>query len=105
MAIGKGGANIATSPFVPVAPLDGDTTLYDQVGILNISSQEIDLVSTNPSITFTALFDSLTIDSLVNEIGLFFNDSATMFARHTFKTVSLEIGDDFALQVIWTIEF
>ncbi|MDF2841755.1 MAG: hypothetical protein K0R00_181 [Herbinix sp.] len=105
MAIGKGGANLATSPFSPVAPVDSDAGLYAQMGIVAISSTTVDTAVTNPKVTFVALFDCDVINSLVNECGLLFDDNATIFARHTFKTVPLETGTDFALQITWTIEF
>lgn len=105
MAIGKGGANIASSPFSPVAPVDSDSALYTPVGTVTISTTTVDTAVTNPKVTFVALFDCAVINSLVNECGLLFDDSATLFARHTFKTVSLESGTDFALQITWTIEF
>lgn len=106
MAIGKGGvASLTTSPFVPVAPTDSDAGLYSQMGIVAISSATVDTTVTNPKVTFVALFDCDVINSLVNECGLIFSDNATIFARHTFKTVSLETGTDFALQITWTIEF
>lgn len=105
MSIGKGGANLVTSPFSPVAPVDSDVGLYTQMGIVAISSTTVDTAVTNPKVTFVALFDCDVINSLVNECGLVFDDNTTLFARHTFKTVSLETGTDFALQITWTIEF
>lgn len=105
MAIGKGGADLVNSPFTPIAPTDSNTTLQTQVGIVDISSSTVDIAVTNPKVTFVALFDCEVINSLVNECGLIFDDGTTLFARHTFKTVSLESGTDFALQVTWTIEF
>lgn len=108
MGIGKGGvANLTTSPFTPVAPVDGDTGLYTPVanGINNLTSTTLDLDATNPKVTFTALFDCAVVNSLVNECVLLFNDSTTIFARYTFKTVSLEADSNFSLQISWTIEF
>lgn len=105
MAIGKGGADLANSPFTPVAPIDSDSGLYSYIDETP-ASPIMNLEATNPKITFTSLFDCEDVNSLVNECGLVFDDvGKTMFARHTFKTVSLESGTDFALQITWTIEF
>ena len=105
MAIGKGGANLSTSPFVPIAPTDGNTNLASPILTSGLATISPNLTGTNPQVTFTALFDCLDVKSLVNEVGLFFNDGTTMFARYTFKTVSLETDSNFSLQVSWTIEF
>ncbi|MCX8074111.1 MAG: hypothetical protein N2749_00805 [Clostridia bacterium] len=108
MGIGKGGvANLSTSPFTPVAPVDGDTGLYTPItnGVNDLTSTVTDLNATNPKVTFTALFDCSVVKSLVNECVLLFNDATTIFARYTFKTVSLEQDSNFSLQISWTIEF
>jgi hypothetical protein len=105
MAIGKGGADLVNSPFTPIAPVDSDTALHAKVGMVDISSSTVDTSVTNPKVTFVALFDCVVVNSLVNECGLMFDDSTTLFARHTFKTVPLENDTGFALQVTWTIEF
>lgn len=105
MAIGKGGANIASSPFAPIPPVDGDTGLATLVTTVNVSSATVNTTLANPKVTFVALFDCAVVNSLVNECGLVFDDGTTLFARHTFKTLSLEASTDFSMQITWTIEF
>ena len=106
MAIGKGGtADLGANAFNPIDPVDGDSALAQKVAIVDISSKNVDVSNTNPRVTFVALFDCAVVNSLVNECGLFFTDGTTMFARHTFDTVSLKTSSNFSLQVSWTIEF
>lgn len=106
MAIGKGGtADLTTNAFNPVAPTDGDTALLDKIIAVNITSKSVSTEGTNPKVTFVALFDCTDVDSLVNECGLYFTDGSTIFARHTFDTVSLKANSGFSLQVSWTVEF
>ena len=106
MAIGKGGtADLGANAFNPIAPEDGNAELSSKVATVEISSRNVDLSNTNPRVTFVALFDCAEVDSLVNECGLFFTDGSTMFARHTFDTVSLKASSNFSLQISWTIEF
>lgn len=106
MKIGKGGADIINSPFVPISPLDGEVDLATPITTNTINSTATDLAGTNPKVTFVSLFDCEVVNSYVNECGLFFNDGPiTMFARHTFPTVSLESTSGFTMQISWTIEF
>lgn len=106
MAVGKGGtADLGANAFNPIAPADGDSALTAKVTTVNISTKNVDLAGTNPKVTFVALFDCAEVNSLVNECGLFFTDGTTMFARHTFDTVSLKASSNFSLQISWTIEF
>lgn len=104
MQIGSGGADPGT-PFIPIPPANSDMSLAESKGVSDISATIKDLDATNPRVTFSALFSSLTIDSVVNEVGLFFHSNTVMFARHTFKTVPLDADSDFSLQVNWAIEF
>lgn len=104
IAIGSGGAPSST-PFAPTPPTDNDAGLATAVKLQNINNTQIDLNATNPKMIFTAIFDSAYVNSLVNECGLFFDDGATMFARHTFKTVPLDDSSNFTLEITWTIEF
>ena len=106
MAVGSGGTLVAT-PFVPIAPLDGDTALYTPIaaGINALSSTTTDFNQTNPQVTFVALFDCSVVNALVNECALIFNDGTTMFARYTFQTVSLQTASNFSIQISWTIQF
>lgn len=111
MGIGYGGADVQNSPFVPIAPLDGDTGLYKplanpQNGIASLAAAPtIDFTGTNPRATFVSIFDCSVVNSMVNECVLMFNDQKTIFARYTFKTMSLQADSNFSLQVTWTIEF
>ena len=105
MAIGKGGADIINSPFSPVAPVDGNTGLVSKIATNSISNTAVDLTQTNPKVTFISLFDCDIVNSLVNEIALMFDDGNTIFARYTFKTISLESGSNFSLEVTWSVEF
>lgn len=106
MSIGSGGTeDLGANAFNPIAPVDGDTGLYNKVAMVDITSNTVDTAATNPKVTFVALFDCSEVDSLVNEVGLLFGDETTMFARHTFDTVSLRSTSNFSLQVSWTIEF
>lgn len=107
MAIGKRGTpDLGANAFSPQDPQEGDTKLGEQVAINQVTSREVDITSgTNPKVTFVALFDCKHVDSLINECGLFFQDGKTMFARHTFDTVSLKNTSNFSLQISWTIEF
>lgn len=106
MAVGRGGtADLTTNAFNPVAPTDGDTALAEKVRMENITTKSVETSGTNPKVTFVALFDCADVDSLVNECGLFFTDGTTLFARHTFDTVSLKSTSGFSLQISWTIEF
>lgn len=106
MAVGSGGtADLSTNAFNPVAPVDGDSALRTKVTMVNITTKTVDVASANPKVTFVALFDCAVVNSLVNECGLFFTDGTTMFARHTFDTVSLKASSNFSLQISWTIEF
>jgi len=106
MAVGSGGTAVAT-PFVPIAPVDGDTALYTPIasGVNSLSSTTTDFSQTNPQVTFVALFDCSVVNSLVNECALVFNDGTTMFARYTFQTVSLQASSNFSIQISWTIQF
>jgi hypothetical protein len=103
-AVGNGGALQAT-PFNPISPVDGDTTLGAQVFIKDVGTAATDLSGTNPQVTFTTLFTCAEVNSLVNECGLFFTDGTTIFARYTFKTVSLENTSGFSMEIDWTIQF
>lgn len=106
MGIGRGGtADLGENAFNPIAPADGDTALTTKVSDVAIATTTVDLSNTNPRVTFVALFDCSVVNSLVNECGLFFTDGTTMFARHTFDTVSLKASSNFSLQISWTIEF
>lgn len=106
MAVGNGGtADLGENAFNPLAPQDGDRTLTNQKAIASLISRDTDLVGTNPKVAFVGLFDCADVDSLINECGLFFADGVTMFARHTFDTVSLKASSNFSLQITWTIEF
>lgn len=106
MAVGSGGtADLGANAFNPIAPQDGDRQLTAQKAINTLVSRNTDIVGTNPKVTFVGLFDCATVNSLINECGLFFNDGTTMFARHTFDTVSLKNTSNFSLQISWTIEF
>lgn len=106
MAVGcKGTADLGVNAFTPIKPEDGDTALKEQKGMVEVASRKPRLTETNPQVTFVALFDCATVDSLVNECGLFFEDGQTMFARHTFDTVSLKSTSNFSLEISWTIEF
>jgi hypothetical protein len=105
MSVGNGGAPSST-PFTPNTPTDSDTALagaskYQK----SIDTITPNLAVTNPQVTFSATFDSATVNSLVNEAGLFWNDGTTMFARYCFKTVSLESGSGFSMKIDWTIQF
>jgi len=105
MSIGKGGtSDLGVNAFNPIDPVDGDTDLLSKIKAVNIAAATTNLAGTNPKVTFTALFDCDEIDSLVNECGLHFGD-ATIFARHTFDTVSLKSSSNFSLQISWAIEF
>lgn len=106
MAVGCGGtANLQDKVFEPIQPQDGDQTLTTQKTINKLVSRDTNLNETNPKVTFVALFDCAAVNSPVNECGLFFEDQTTMFARHTFDTVSLKNTSNFSLQISWTIEF
>lgn len=106
MAIGSGGTvDLGANAFNPVAPEDGDRDLKMKKLTVNLTSRTTDITGTNPKVTFIALFDCTAVNSLVNECGLFFADNTTMFARHTFDTVSLKATSNFTLQVSWVIEF
>ena len=106
MAIGSGGtADLGENAFNPISPADGDSALTTKVATVNISTKNVDASNTNPKVTFVALFDCAEVNSLVNECGLFFTDGTTMFARHTFDTVSLKTSSNVSLQISWTIEF
>lgn len=106
MAVGCGGtANLQDKVFEPIPPQDGNTALQDKKAMNELTSRKTDLTETNPKVTFVALFDCAKVNSPVNECGLFFKDQTTMFARHTFDTVSLKNTSNFSLQISWTIEF
>ena len=106
MAIGNGGtADLGENAFNPIAPQDGDRALVNQKAIAGLVSRDTNLTETNPKVTFVGLFDCAEVNSLINECGLFFADGTTMFARHTFDTVSLKDTSNFSLQISWTIEF
>lgn len=106
MAVGSGGTpDLGANAFNPTAPVDGDSALKTKVTMVDISTKSVDISQTNPKVTFVALFDCAVVNSLVNECGLFFVDGTTMFARHTFDTVSLKNTSNFSLQISWTIEF
>lgn len=110
MAVGSGGtADLGANAFNPIAPIDGDASLKIPIaggnGLVTVSSRTVDTTTQNPKVTFVALFDCAIVNSLVNECGLIFEDGTTMFARHTFDTVSLRINSNFSLQISWTIEF
>jgi hypothetical protein len=104
--VGSGGTAAGT-PFTPIAPQDADANLITPIasGMNNLTSVSVDLNQTSPQVTFIALFDCSIVNSLVNECGLFFNDAKTIFARYTFKTVSLEAESNFSMQISWTISF
>ena len=103
-SVGKGGADIST-PFVPIAPTAADTALLQTVRRQDIGSVVVDVTSTNPKVTFTTLFNCTDVNSIVNEAALWFDSSAIMFARYTFKTVPLEADAGMSMEIIWTIEF
>lgn len=106
MAIGAGGtADMSSNAFNPIPPVEGDIELVDQKAIISITSRDVESSNTNPKVRFVALFDCKEVNSLVNEVGLFMSDSTTMFARHTFPTVSLLTDTNFALEVTWEVEF
>lgn len=106
MAVGSGGtANHTTNAFNPIDPKDGDEALEEEEHMVELMSTTTDFKGTNPKVTFVGLFDCDDVDSLVNECGLFFKDGTTMFARHTFDTVSLRNTSNFSLEISWTIEF
>lgn len=106
MAVGSGGtADLANNAFKPIAPQDSNTSLGALVYTTNITSSSVDETKTNPQIVFTALFDCSLVNSMVNECGLYFDDGTTLFARHTFETVSLRASSNFSMQITWTIEF
>lgn len=106
MAVGaRGTDDLEANVFNPIKPDDGDTALKDQKEMVEIASRKPDLNGTNPKVTFVALFDCANVNSPVNECGLFFEDETTMFARHTFDTVSLKSTSNFSLEISWTIEF
>lgn len=106
MAIGSGGTpDTNANAFNPTKPLDGDTGLKTKVIIKNLISSDVNTAGTNPIATFIGLFDCGEVNSLINECGLFFADGATMFARHTFDTISLKNTSGFSLKITWTIEF
>lgn len=103
-SVGSGGAPVGT-PFSPTAPVDADIALATPKYQKTIDTTTPNLATTNPQVTFSTTFDSATVNSLVNEAGLFFNDGTTMFARYTFKTVSLESGSGFSMKIDWTVQF
>ena len=104
MSVGSGGAPTST-PFTPNTPVDADTALATPKYQKTIDTITPNLGATNPQVTFTATFDSASVNSLVNESGLFWNDGTTIFARYCFKTVSLESGSGFSMRIDWTIQF
>lgn len=106
MGIGKGGTkDLTENAFNPIKPVDSDAALKQSISVINLSSAVSDINGTNPKATFIALFDCDKVDSLVNECALFFEDGTSMFARHTFDTVSLKSTSNFSLQITWSIEF
>lgn len=106
MAVGSGGTlDHTTNAFNPIDPKDGDEALAHKEYMAELISTTTNLEGTNPKVTFVGLFDCDKVDSLINECGLFFKDQVTMFARHTFDTVSLRETSNFSLQISWTIEF
>lgn len=106
IAIGSGGtADTGVNAFNPIPPVDNDTALKKKVTIKDLVSSEVNLTGTNPIATFVGIFDCDEVNSLINECGLFFKDATTMFARHTFDTVSLKSKSNFSLKITWTIEF
>ena len=106
MAVGCGGtADLGVNAFKPIAPQDGNEALNQHKFMVESITATTDLTGTNPKVTFVGLFDCAKVKSLVNECGLFFEDGRTMFARHTFDTVSLQETSNFSLQISWTIEF
>lgn len=106
MAVGKGGtADLTGNAFNPLQPTDNNTDLGSKVHTVTISSRTVDAFGANPKAIFVALFDCTAVNSLVNECGLFMADDTTMFARHTFDTVSLKSTSNFSLEISWTIEF
>lgn len=106
MAVGAGGTeDLLANAFHPIPPEDGETKLKDPKLTVTITSGDPVLTDTNPKVTFVALFNCADVRSLVNECALFFDDGTTMFARHTFDTVSLQEKSNFSLEISWTIEF
>lgn len=106
MAVGsRGTADDTTNAFNPIDPKDSDRALGEQKHIVETMPPTTDFTETNPKVTFVGLFDCDDVNSLVNECGLFFKDGTTMFARHTFDTVSLRNTSNFSLEISWTIEF
>lgn len=106
MAVGNGGtADLTTNAFNPIPPADNNTNLSAKIHTVTLSSREVDTSQSNPKATFVALFDCAAVNNLVNECGLFMTDGTTMFARHTFDTVSLKSTSNFSLEISWTIEF
>lgn len=106
MSIGKGGtADLGGNAFNPIPPVATDTGCKNPVKRVNISSKTVDTSATNPKVTFVALFDCSTVNSLVNECALVFNDGNTALSRYTFSTVDLRSSTGFALQISWTLEF
>lgn len=106
MAIGEGGtADLEANAFKPIAPVDGEEALKTERARVHSIDANVNLNETNPKVTFVGLFDCANVNALINECGLFFADDTTMFARHTFDTVSLRETSNFSLQISWTIEF
>lgn len=103
-AVGANGT-YANDPFNPKAPVDSDTGLLQSKFMKTIGTTTVDTTQTNPKVTFTTLFTCTEVNSLVSECGLFFDNGTTMFARYTFKTISLENTSGFSMEIQWTIEF
>jgi hypothetical protein len=102
--VGSGGVNPA-SPFNPIDPVDGDVDLYTKIFTKQIDTVNVVLTGTNPQVTFTTLFTCDEVNSLISECAIYFSDGTTMFARHTFKTVPLDIASGFSIEIAWTIQF
>lgn len=103
-AVGSGGA-LPGSLQTPIAPTPGDTALYSRTLIKDIGSTVVDTSQTSPKVTYTTLFTCSEINGNVNECGLFFTDGTTMFSRYTFKTVPLDLGSGFSMEIEWVIQF
>jgi len=105
-AVGTGG--VGTDPWVPIAPLDNDTALYNEVAG---SRKNVDSITygagANPTeMTITTLFTSEAVNAIVSEAGLYLNNGAqTLFARYTFPSMYLRNDKGYSLEIAWNIKF
>lgn len=102
--VGNGGTAIPT-PAVPIAPIDGDTALYNTILVKNLGTATVDLTQSSPQVTFTTLFNYAEVNNNVNECALIFSDGTTLFARYTFPTVAITAVSGFSMEIDWTIQF